>query len=124
MNSAKNILVIMGCLVLVLAITSCGSLNPKTEGQIYSALEAKQDAFKQCYEKALETDRNVKGDVQLSLKFQPKSKRPNDTKVSKSDIKDDKMLQCVSSTAEGIRIEDEPGVSVEGQYTVNFDAQD
>ncbi|MBN2527408.1 MAG: hypothetical protein JXR76_13520 [Deltaproteobacteria bacterium] len=120
MNSVKFTTLAIGCLLLAGGVMGCGSLNPKTEGQIYSALEAKQDDFQKCYEEALKKDRNVKGDVDLKLKFEPKSKRPKDTTVAKSDIQDAEMMQCVSKAADKIRIEDAPGVFVEGQYTVNF----
>lgn len=121
MNSVKYTLMVVGCLVVGMGLMSCGSLNPKTEGQIYSALEAQQDAFQQCYEDALKKDRNVKGDVDLTLKFEPKSKRPKDTRVTNADIKDPEMLKCVTNAADKVRIEDAPGVFVDGQYTVNFD---
>lgn len=120
MNSVKIITSAIGCLLLAGSVMGCGSLNPKTEGQIYSALEAKQDDFQKCYESALKKDRNVKGDMDLKLKFEPKSKRPKETSVAKSDIQDAEMMQCVSKAADKIRIEDAPGVFVEGQYTVNF----
>ncbi|MBN2343178.1 MAG: AgmX/PglI C-terminal domain-containing protein [Deltaproteobacteria bacterium] len=121
MKSAKYTLMVLGTLVAAFGLMSCGSLNPKTEGQIYSALEAQSDAFQQCYEEALKKDRNAKGDVSVTLKFEPKSKRPKDTKVAKSDIDDPKMMQCVEKAADKVRIEDAPGVFVEGQYTVNFE---
>lgn len=119
MNTLKYILIATG-LLLALGLMGCGSLNPKTEGQIYSALEAQKDQFQQCYEDALKKNRNIKGDVDLKLKFEPKSKRPKETNVAKSDIQDAEMMQCVSKAADKIRIEDAPGVFVEGQYTVNF----
>ena len=120
MKAFKYTTLLMGAL-LTLGLMGCGSLNPKTEGQIYSALEAQKEDFQQCYEDALKKDRNVKGDVDLKLKFEPKSKRPKETVVAKSDIQDSQMMQCVSKAADRIRIEDAPGVFVEGQYTVNFE---
>ena len=119
MNTLKYTSITMG-LLLALGLMGCGSLNPKTEGQIYSALEAQKNQFQQCYEDALKKNRNIKGDVDLKLKFEPKSKRPKETAVAKSEIQDAEMMQCVSKAADKIRIEDAPGVFVEGQYTVNF----
>ncbi|MBN2717442.1 MAG: hypothetical protein JXX14_16440 [Deltaproteobacteria bacterium] len=123
MNAFKYTTLVMGIL-LVAGLAGCGSLNPKTEGQIYSALEAQKEQFQKCYEDALKKDRNAKGDVDLKMKFEPKSKRPRETAVAKSDIQDSEMMQCVSKAADRIRIEDAPGVFVEGQYTVNFDYKD
>lgn len=121
MNSVKRTIVMMGCLVVALGLLSCGSLNPKTEGQIYTALEAQQDAFQKCYERALKKNRDLQGDVDLKLKFGPKSKRPQEAKVAKAQFKNPKMLKCVAKAADKVRIEDAPGVFVEGQYTVHFD---
>ena len=121
MNAFKYTTLVMGALLFAMGVMGCGSLNPKTEGQIYSALEAQKDQFQQCYEDALKKNRNIKGDMDLKLKFEPKSKRPKEAAVAKSDIQDAKMMQCVSKAADKIRIEDAPGVFVEGQYTVNFE---
>jgi hypothetical protein len=109
------------CLALVFFATGCGKLNPKTEGQIYSALEAKNDNFQKCYSKALKENRNIKGKVDLKLQFDSNGVSPKKVTVAKSNIKNKKMLKCVKKTADKIRIQDAPGVSVEGQYTVNFD---
>jgi hypothetical protein len=121
MNGLKYLILATGCLMIVAGAMGCGSLNPKTEGQIYSALEAQKEEFQKCYENALKTNRNQKGDVELKLKFEPKSKRPKETAVAKSDINDPEMMKCVSKAADRIRIEDAPGVFVDGQYTLNFE---
>jgi hypothetical protein len=121
MNGLKYLILAAGFLMIGTGVMGCGSLNPKTEGQIYSALEAQKDEFQKCYEDALKSNRDRKGDVELKLKFEPKSKRPKDTTVAKSDIDDPEMMKCVSKAADRIRIEDAPGVFVEGQYTLNFE---
>lgn len=120
MNAVKYISLGLGGLLLFGGLLGCGSLNPKTEGQIYSALEAQSAEFQKCYETTLKKDRNAKGDMDLKLKFEPKSKRPTETKVAKSEIQDAEMIKCVSKAADKIRIEDAPGVFVDGEYTVNF----
>ncbi|MBN2802735.1 MAG: hypothetical protein JXR91_06550 [Deltaproteobacteria bacterium] len=108
-------------LTTILVMSGCGKLNPKTEGQIYSALDAKNKTFQKCYEKALNDNRNIKGNVQLKLEFSPKNKNPQKVTVTKTNIKNQKMLKCVSKAADKIDIQDAPGVFVEGNYTLNFD---
>ena len=71
----------------------------------------------------MKKDRNVKGKVDLAVKFSPKAKKPTEVKVAKSQINDDKMLKCVEKAAKGITVAEEPGAFVEGSYTVSFDAK-
>lgn len=120
MTIFRNTLALAIGLALGFSMIGCAKLNPKTEGQIYSALEAKKEEFQKCYEKALAKDRNVKGEMKLSLKFDPKSKKPEETSIKNTQIQDDKMQKCVKKAASGIRLEDAPGVFVEGFYTVDF----
>ncbi len=120
MSYTTKIVAAAACLSMVFAIAGCGQLNPKTEGQIYSALEAKNKNFQKCYEKALTEDRNLQGKVQLKLEFSPDVTSPKKVTVERSTIQHKKMLKCVSKAADKIRIEDAPGVFVEGLYTVTF----
>ncbi|HPN83535.1 MAG TPA: AgmX/PglI C-terminal domain-containing protein [Spirochaetota bacterium] len=118
MKTATITITALACLALL--VSACAKLNPKTEGQIYSALEAKADDFRKCYEKALKDNRDVKGDVEFKLKFDPKGTRPESVSVEKSTIQDDKMLKCVTKVADKISIEDAPEVFIDGFYTVSF----
>ena len=116
----KNIFAVVICLALGFSILGCAKLNPKTEGQIFSALQAKQDAFKKCYEAALEADREAKGPMKLELKFDPSSVKPEEVVIASSKIESGDMQKCVKKAAKGIKIEDAPGVFVNGNYTVVF----
>jgi hypothetical protein len=54
MKTTNMIFALGLCLALGALTAACGAeLNPKTEGHIMSALQAKQDAFRACYEAAL-----------------------------------------------------------------------
>lgn len=100
--------------------TGCATLNENTEGQIVAALEAKHDAFKTCYESALERDRTVQGNVGLLLQIDEEPGAVTSSTVEQSDIQDDQMNQCVAGAASDIVLPEPPGVPVEGHYTVNF----
>lgn len=105
---------------LLASLTGCASLNPNTEGQLVKELEAKNGAFKACYEAALEKDREVKGDMGLKLNVNKESGKVTKAKVKKGSIKDDAMKSCVCSAAEEIKLPEPPGVPVEGNYALEF----
>lgn len=108
------------CLALGASTLGCAQLNPKTERQIFSALEAQEEAFQKCYKTALKKDRDVKGTMELKLHFKPDANKPDTTKVEKTKIKDGKMKKCVEKAARKIKVADKPGASVEGHYVVDF----
>jgi hypothetical protein len=108
-------------LVLGFAVSSCKALNPNTEGQIMSALEAKMSEFKVCYETALDKDRETRGTVGLKLKIHQESGSVTSSSVENSTIIDNEMNQCVANVASDISLPEPPGVPVEGHYDINFD---
>ena len=102
-------------------VAACGAeLNPKTEGHIVTALEAKREAFKVCYETALAKDREAKGEMSLLLDINEETGKVTDTQVEKSDIADSTMKECVSDAAVDITLAEPPGVPVEGHYALDF----
>lgn len=113
-------------IILLLAMlgslfAACGAeLNPKTEGHIVSALEAKRDAFQACYETALAKDREVKGEMALQLDINKENGKVTNTKVEKSAIADSTMKKCVCDATSDIKLAEPPGVPVEGHYALDF----
>ena len=121
MKTTNMIFALGLCLALGMLATACGAeLNPKTEGQIVAALEAKKGAFKTCYEEALQKDREAQGDMALKLDIHQQSGKVTKAEVTQSDIKNKKMKQCVAGAAGDIKLPDPPGVPVEGHYTLGF----
>lgn len=122
MKTAKYVMVVGLLLTLGMLVSACGAeLNPKFEASLASALDAKKGDFKGCYEKALEADRDAKGNVRLNLEFKPDAKKAQDAKVLKSDIADEKMQKCVTKAAKDVKTTELPGMYVDAKYTVNFD---
>ncbi len=113
-------LVSMGVLAMGVFFTGCAKLNPKFEDSLNNALEAKKGEFKTCYEKALDRDREAEGEMDLKLQFTPDSKAVDKANVTRSDIKDKKMKQCVSSAGKSIQTTELPGTWVDGKYTIDF----
>ena len=121
MKMTKIMLAFGLCLAFGALSAACGAeLNPKTEGQLKSALEAKRDAFKACYESALQKDRGYKGEMGLVLDINAKPGKVTNAKVVKSDIENGKMKKCVAGAASDISLPEPPGVPVEGHYTLDF----
>jgi hypothetical protein len=120
MNTIKHIVILLGCMALGISALGCAKLNPNTEGQIYSALEAKKGEFQKCYESALNKDRETKGVMRLKLNFDPDATAPKDASVVKTQINNTEMQSCVANAANGITIQEAPGVFVEGYYNLNF----
>ena len=111
----------MPCLAVGLVFAACSALNPNTEGQILSALEAKQGEFQACYQSALERNRETRGTVTLKLKFDEVSGDVTSSSVDQSNIGDNSMNTCVANAASGISLPEPPGLPVEGAYDINFD---
>ncbi|MDJ0762202.1 MAG: AgmX/PglI C-terminal domain-containing protein [Myxococcota bacterium] len=117
----RTMKVVLGlCLALSTSVMACAQLNPNTEGHIKAALEARKEAFKACYESALERDRETKGTVGLKLDLAKDTGSVTSAAVAKSDIQDTAMNQCVATTASDITLPEPPGVPVEGHYDIQF----
>ena len=99
---------------------ACAKLNPKFEGSLNNALDAHKAEFQSCYEKALDRNRNAKGEMDLKLEFTPNSKQVDKAQVTRSQIKDNGMKQCVSQAAKRIQTTELPGTWVDGKYTIDF----
>lgn len=114
-------LIMVFSLAFGVVAASCAALNPNTEGQILSALEAKMSEFKVCYEAALDKDREAKGTIGLELKINEESGEVTSSAIEDSTFIDNQMNQCVSNAASTIALPEPPGVPVEGHYDINFD---
>ncbi len=119
----KNILTVKLSLIIIstLMLGACASLNPNTESQILSALEAKKGEFQACYQSALERNRDTRGTVTLKLKIDEVSGDVTSSSVEQSNIGDNPMNVCVSKAASSISLPEPPGLPVEGNYNINFD---
>ena len=120
MRTLKTIMKAVICLALGLVALACVKLNPNTEGQIESALQAKKDAFKACYVAALEKNRKTKGKMTLVLKIDQETGKVTSASVKKSTIKDKAMKKCVSKAAKKITLPEPTVAPVEGRYDIAF----
>jgi hypothetical protein len=107
--------------VFVFAIMGCAEMNPATPGQIQSAIEAQNAQFQKCYEQALKRDRDAKGVVDVTVKFNPEETKPNEVSVKGRSIKDKALLKCVKNNAGKITIPEVPNAFVESTHTVVFE---
>jgi hypothetical protein len=107
-------------IILGVLLATCAELNPKFEDSLNNALDAHKAEFQRCYEKALDRNRNAKGEMDLNLEFTPNSKQVDKARVTRSQIKDSGMKQCVSRAAKGIQTTELPGTWVDGKYTIDF----
>ena len=121
MNNTRKMAILGLFVISGVLCAACASLNPNTEGQILAALEAKKSEFKQCYESALEQNRETRGIVGLELKLDGESGSVTSSAVENSTIGDNNMNQCVATSASDISLPEPPGVPVEGHYDINFD---
>jgi len=119
-NKAMTIAIGLSLLLGGLAVGCGAKLNENTEKHLASALEAKKSDFKSCYEKALEKDRGVKGEMQLVLDVHYETGKVTKAEVKKSAIKDAGMKKCVAKAAKKIELPEPPNVYVEGHYTLVF----
>lgn len=56
-----------------------------------------QDPVASCYKEALTRSRKIKGTVVLSFKIEPKTGKFKNTTVTRSDLADEELEQCVVS---------------------------
>jgi hypothetical protein len=120
MKTTNRILLVGLCLIFGSMAMACASLNENTEGHIISALEGKKDAFKACYETALEKNREEQGMVKLKLDINEEPGEVTSSEVEETTIKDADMPQCVADAASDITLPEPPGVPVEGHYDIDF----
>ena len=120
MNSSIILKRVGLCFILGCAGSACAELNPNTSGHIVSALEAKHDEFKACYEAALERNRETQGMVGLKLAIDDEAGRVMSAEVEESNIEDQELRRCVATAAEDIALPEPPGVIVEAHYDVEF----
>jgi hypothetical protein len=121
MKAINRISAIALCAVLASLAAGCGAkLNENTEKQLKSALEAQREAFKACYEQALERDRNTQGPMSLVLDINKDPGAVTKAKVAITTIPDEEMKKCVVKVVDKIKLPEPPGVPVEGHYSLVF----
>lgn len=117
----KNAFFAIGlCLGLGVSAAACAKLNPNTEKNIHSALQAKKEQFKACYKDALDRNRETQGTVGLRLDIAKETGAVQNASVAKTTIEDKEMNQCVATAASDITLADPPGIPVEGLYDIQF----
>jgi len=117
----KSITVVVGLVALLGLLSSgCGTLNPNTQPQIASAVQAKEKSFRACYASALRRNRNLKGRMTIEFRVDKDSGKVEDAKVVKSAIKDRTMKKCVVKVANGMSVPEAPGKYVDGVYEIDF----
>ena len=122
MNRKKDMVLLGLFIVSGLLFSACAALNPNTEGQILSELEARKGEFQKCYESALDRNRDTKGIVGLDLKIDGEKGAVTSSSVGDSTtIGDNEMNMCVANSTQDITLPEPPGVPVEGHYDINFD---
>jgi len=121
MKTINSVFAIALCVILGSLAAGCGAkLNENTEKQLKSALEAQREAFKVCYEQALERDRNTQGPMSLVLDINKDPGAVTKAKVGMTTIQDDQMKKCVVKVVKEIKLPEPPGVPVEGHYSLAF----
>lgn len=121
MKTTKIILAIGLFTAMGTLMAACGAeLNPKFEGSLNNALNAKNGEFKACYEEALTKDREAKGVMNLDIQFKADSKKAQDASVKKTEISGGGIKKCVAGAAKGVETTELPGVPVTGKYKIDF----
>jgi len=120
MKTKQIVLLFALTLALGILASACAELNPNTEGQLMSALEAKNGEFKACFESALQRNRTTQGDVGIKMDIAAETGDVTAATVENSTTNDQEMDQCVATAADGIVLPEPPTVPVEGHYNIQF----
>lgn len=123
MNTVSVSKTVCFSLMLTLFVSSCARLNPNTESNIDSALEAKRDAFKACYDAALDRNHETQGMIALHLSIDAQKGAVTSSTVAETNISDEEMSSCVARAAEDITLSEPPGVRVDGRYELRFELE-
>lgn len=105
--------------VTTLALAACGGGVGDAQKRLRTAIEAKQDALDDCYEKTLERDTEVKGNLMVVLKV-AKGGGGVSSAVTGGKVKDGKLVKCVQGTLDAIKLKPAPGANMEVTYTLAF----
>jgi hypothetical protein len=95
-----------------------GQLHPS---KINPVLEARQSAFFDCYEAALERDSALRGKVTLVIVIAPEGTVPHaEVSASGTTVDNAGLFTCLTSEAMKLRFERPRGGRVVTQYTLDF----
>jgi hypothetical protein len=102
----------------LLLIAACGGGIGDAQKRLRTAVDAKQDAFDDCYEKALAKNAEVAGKLQVVLKVK---KGGSAVSASPSGGKlDDKLVECVQTALDSVKLSPAPKANTEVSYTLSF----
>lgn len=105
-------------LAVIAVLAACGGKGVgDSQQRLRKAVEAKQDALDDCYEKTLARDVEVKGDLQVVLKVPSGGTVKSQVVGGKIDAK---LLKCVQNTLDAIELSPGPGADMEVTYQVMF----
>lgn len=110
------------CLIVAACLfAGCSTtLNKKVPNDIRTQMKRLQPEFLDCYAEALERQGELEGTMTLTYLVDDKTGTVSNIAVTRSEIKDKDLEQCVVEQAKGIEIEPAPNRPVRVNYPIAF----
>jgi hypothetical protein len=106
-------------LITIASLAACGGGIGDAQKRLRTAIEAKQDALDDCYEKSLARNAETAGNLNLVVKV-AKKKGTVSASAAGGKIGDEKLVQCVETAIDSVKLSPAPKSNMEVSYTVAF----
>jgi hypothetical protein len=101
-----------------LGLVGCGIGDAQTH--LRTAVDAKREELNRCYADTLTRDASAAGSMHLWVHVESDQGRVDNVEVANSDIQDQTLNTCVSSTLQGIQLDEAPSAQLRVEYTLLF----
>jgi hypothetical protein len=105
--------------ITVAFLAACGGGIGDSQKRLRTAIEGKQDALDDCYEKSLTRSAETAGNLNMLVKVAKKSGSIS-AKAAGGKIADNKLVQCVETAVNGVKLSPAPKSNMEVTYTFTF----
>jgi len=106
-------------MVLCLSLAACARVNP-ARGALRSAVEAKQAELDQCFADTLTRNATATGGMTAWLEVESDNGRVSSVEIEGTDVQDEALGQCVSSTLQTIQLAEAPPIPMRVHYQFVF----
>lgn len=105
--------------ITLATLAACGGGIGDSQKRLRTAIEAKQDALDDCYEKSLTRSAETAGNLNMLVKVAKKSGTIS-AKAAGGKISDTKLVKCVETALDAVKLAPAPKSNMEVTYTFAF----
>jgi hypothetical protein len=105
---------------LVLAGCAHSGMSASVRQDITARMESAKPTITDCYAKELKIDRKLRGTVDLSFETTPKTGDFDKVTVTRDDMKDPQLEQCVVTAVDGLKLAQPVKSKIAVTYPLDF----